>query len=60
MAAWMQSQRCAIGSSLMARLCNHKRVYRIYCALKLNLRIKPRKRLKPDVLALPDAPNITV
>jgi putative transposase len=41
---------------------NHKRVYRIYCALELNLRIKPRKRLKrdkPDVLAVPEAPNIT-
>jgi putative transposase len=41
---------------------NHKRVYRIYCALELNLRIRPRKRLKrdkPDALAVPDAPNIT-
>jgi hypothetical protein len=27
---------------------SHKRVYRIYCALELNLRIKHRKRLKRD------------
>ena len=41
---------------------NHKRVYLIYCELDLNLRIKPRKRLKrdkPDALAVPDAPNMT-
>ena len=41
---------------------NHKRVYRIYCALELTLRIKPRKRLKrdkPDALAVPDVPNHT-
>lgn len=41
---------------------NHKRVYRIFCALELNLRIKPRKRLKrekPEALAVPDAPKMT-
>ncbi len=39
---------------------NHKRVYRIYRELELNLRIKPRKRLvreKPDELVVPAAPN---
>jgi putative transposase len=39
---------------------NHKRVYRIYREQELNLRIKPRKRLKrdkPDELAVPEAPN---
>ncbi len=39
---------------------NHKRVYRIYRELELNLRIKPRKRLKrekPEILAVPDAMN---
>ena len=41
---------------------NHKRVCRICCELELNLRIKPRKRLKrdkPDALAVPEAPNMT-
>ena len=40
---------------------NHKRIYRIYCELELNLRIKPRRRIqreKPVPLAVPDAPNI--
>lgn len=39
---------------------NHKRVYRIYREQELNLRIKPRKRLKrdkPDELAVPESPN---
>jgi putative transposase len=39
---------------------NHKRVYRIYKELELNLRIKPRKRLnreKPEPLAVPDSIN---
>lgn len=42
-------------------LCwNHKRVYRIYRALELNLRIKPKKRLvreTPQPLAVPDRIN---
>jgi len=39
---------------------NHKRVYRIYRGLELNLRIKPRKRLvreKPESLAVPQGIN---
>jgi len=41
---------------------NHKRVYRIYCELALNLRIKPKKRLireKPQALAVPLTINET-
>jgi len=41
---------------------NHKRVYRIYCELALNLRIKPKRRLKretPAALAVPDEVNQT-
>jgi putative transposase len=41
---------------------NHKRVYRIYRELELNLRIKPRKRLvreTPEPLAVPAEPNTT-
>lgn len=40
---------------------NHKRVYRIYRELELNLRIKPKRRLvreKPEPLAVPDKINI--
>lgn len=39
---------------------NHKRVYRIYCELALNLRMRPRKRLKrhkPEPLKRPLCPN---
>ena len=39
---------------------NHKRVYRIYRELEMNLRIKPRKRIqrdKPEPLSEPQAPN---
>ncbi|SMC31175.1 Integrase core domain-containing protein [Polynucleobacter kasalickyi] len=39
---------------------NHKRIYRIYRELELNLRIKPRKRLvrdKPEALTVPLAIN---
>lgn len=39
---------------------NHKRVYRIYKELELNLRIKPKKRLqreKPEPLAVPATVN---
>ena len=41
---------------------NHKRVYRIYCELELNLRIKPKKRIireKPVPLTIPDEINKT-
>ena len=39
---------------------NHKRVYRIYRELELNLRIKPKKRIvrqAPEPLAVPDTIN---
>jgi putative transposase len=39
---------------------NHKRVYRVYCELRLNLRIKPHQRVvrtKPEPLLVPQRPN---
>jgi putative transposase len=41
---------------------NHKRVYRIYRELELNLRIKPKRRIvreKPESLAVPEEINDT-
>ena len=41
---------------------NHKRIYRIYCELELNLRIKPKKRLyreKPEALSVQTSINQT-
>lgn len=53
--------RCrAIGPRDNGECWNHKRVYRIYRELELNLRIKPHKRLKqdkPEALAVPEAAN---
>jgi putative transposase len=39
---------------------NHKRVYRVYKELELNMRIKPKRRIArevPDTLAVPQAIN---
>ena len=39
---------------------NHKRVYRVYCELELNIRVKPKKRLpsrEPKPLTQPTAVN---
>ena len=41
---------------------NHKRVHRVYCEMKLNLRIKPKKRLpsrEPKPLVQPETFNIS-
>jgi putative transposase len=51
--------RLPIGWQAIAQQSTEKR---IYCELELNLRIKPRNRLKrdkPDALAVPEAPNMT-
>jgi len=47
-------------SNVKSYLWNHKRVYRIYRELKLNLRIKPKKRIvreKPEPLVVLEAIN---
>lgn len=41
---------------------NHKRIYRIYRDMELNLRIKPRRRIqrdRPDPLEVPKQANVT-
>ena len=46
--------------NVMGLAWNHKRVYRIYCELELNMRIKPKKRIvreKPGRLSVPDSVN---
>lgn len=46
---------------LDAKPWNHKRLYRVYCELGLNLRIKPKKRLakgEAKALVYPIRPNI--
>lgn len=46
--------------NVQGKTWNHKRIYRIYRQLSLNLRIKPRSRLKrerPKVLQVPKNPN---
>jgi len=46
--------------NILKKSWNHKRVYRIYKELELNLRIKPRRRIKrdkPDALKVPTKIN---
>jgi putative transposase len=56
-------KRCGFGlwflylRNVQSFLWNHKRVYRNFKELELNLHIKPRKRLKPDAFSVPIKPN---
>ncbi len=45
----------------MGHRWNHKRVYRVYCLLKLNIRRRTKKRIPtrdPMPLSVPEAPNL--
>lgn len=56
--AWHQHSFCL--SNIAGYGWNHKRIYRIYRKLELNLRTRPKwriKRDKPNALSLPVAPS---
>lgn len=56
----LSDENAVIADWLLRLTTTHKRVYRIYRELELNLRIKPKRRLrrdKPDALSVPTAMN---
>ena len=58
--AVLSSENAQIADWLLRLTQAHKRVYRIYRELELNLRIKPRRRIKrdyPSELAVPTKAN---
>lgn len=54
--------RHVLGRKLVDQPASQCKASSLYCALELNLRIKPRRRLKrdkPDALSVPVGPNLT-